>query len=106
LSPIIPTTLSLRTLEQLKEFIEDHKLRNLTLIPFFSMADRRKKMHRDIMENLVKSHPEILNTTIPYASDIERMGLERMPLGGFIHKSPSMNAYNALWHEMIMRPDA
>jgi len=28
LSPIIPTTLSLRTLEQLKEFIEDNKLHN------------------------------------------------------------------------------
>ena len=70
------------------------------------MVDRRKKMHRDIMENLVKSHPEILTTAIPYASDIERMGLERMPLGGFIHKSRSMNAYNALWQEMMMRIDA
>jgi cellulose biosynthesis protein BcsQ len=35
LSPIIPTTLSLRTLEQLKEFIEDNKLHKLALIPFF-----------------------------------------------------------------------
>ena len=58
------------------------------------------------MENLVKSHPEILNTAIPYASDIERMGLERSPLGGFIHKSPSRNAYNALWQEMITRTGA
>ena len=70
------------------------------------MADRRKKMHRDIMENLVKSHPEMLTTAIPYASDIERMGLERKPLGGFMHKSPSMNAYNALWQEMMMRANA
>jgi chromosome partitioning protein len=106
LLPIIPTTLSLRTLEQLKEFIEDNKLHKLTLIPFFSMADRRKTMHRDIMVNLVKRHPEILNTAIPYASDIERMGLERMPLGGFINKSPSTNAYNALWQEITMRIDA
>jgi chromosome partitioning protein len=106
LSPIIPTTLSLRTLEQLKEFVEDNNLHDLTLIPFFSMADRRKKMHRDIMENLVKDHPEILNTAIPYASDIERMGLERKPLGGFIHKSPSRDAYSALWQEMIMCADA
>jgi chromosome partitioning protein len=43
LSPIIPTTLSLRTLEQLERFIEDNKLHNLELIPFFSMVDRRKK---------------------------------------------------------------
>jgi chromosome partitioning protein len=105
LSPIIPTTLSLRTLEQLKEFIEDNKLHNLALIPFFSMADRRKKMHKDIMENLVRSHPEILHTAIPYASDIERMGLERMPLGGFTKKSQSTDAYNELWLELMMRAD-
>ena len=58
------------------------------------------------MVNLVKRYPEILNTAIPYASDIERMGLERMPLGGFIKKSLSTNAYNALWQEITMRVDA
>ena len=105
LSPIIPTTLSLRTLEQLKAFIAENNLDNLALIPFFSMADRRKKMHKDIMENLVKNHPEILSTAIPYASDIERMGLERQPLGGFMNKSKSMDAYHELWQEVMMRVD-
>jgi len=105
LTPIIPTTLSLRTLEQLKDFIADNELDNLALIPFFSMADRRKKMHKDIMENLIKNHPEILSTAIPYASDIERMGLERQPLGGFMNKSKSMDAYHELWQEVMMRVD-
>ncbi len=103
LSPIIPTTLSLRTLEQLEKFFEDNGLNKRTLIPFFSMADRRKKMHRDIMDNLIERHPEILTTVIPYASDIERMGLERMPLGGYIKKSQSTVAYNALWQEILAR---
>jgi chromosome partitioning protein len=103
LSPIIPTTLSLRTLEQLEKFIEDNGLNKLVLIPFFSMVDRRKKMHRDIMDSLMKNHPEILTTAIPYASDIERMGLERMPLGGYIKKSQSMVAYDALWQEILAR---
>jgi cellulose biosynthesis protein BcsQ len=103
LSPIIPTTLSLRTLEQLEKFIEDNSLNKLALIPFFSMADRRKKMHRDIMDNLITSHPEILTAVIPYASDIERMGLERMPLGGYIKKSQSTAAYDALWQEILVR---
>ena len=106
LSPIIPTTLSLRTLEQLERFIEDNNLHNLELIPFFSMVDRRKKMHLDIMDSLVKVHPGLLTAAIPYASDIERMGLERMPLGGFIHKSRSLDAYNELWQELMMRIDA
>jgi chromosome partitioning protein len=103
LSPIIPTTLSVRTLAQLKKFIEDHNFKDLKLIPFFSMADRRKKMHRDIMNNLLKIHPETLVTAIPYASDIERMGLERMPLGGYISKSLSIQAYKTLWQEILTR---
>lgn len=103
LSPIIPTTLSLRTLEQLEALIEDNGLNKLSLIPFFSMADRRKKMHRDIMTNLSQSHPEILTAAIPYASDIERMGLERMPLKGYIKKSQSTVAYDALWEEILVR---
>ena len=67
------------------------------------MADRRKKMHKDIMDSLVKRYPKILNTAVPYASDIERMGLERMPLGGFMNKSRSMDAYEELWNELVIR---
>jgi cellulose biosynthesis protein BcsQ len=103
LSPIIPTTLSLRTFEQLEKFIKDNNLNKLVLVPFFSMVDRRKKMHRDIMASLIESHPEILTAAIPCASDIERMGLERMPLGGYVKKSQSIAAYNALWQEILAR---
>ena len=101
LSPIIPTTLSLRTLEQLKKYIKDNKLQHLQLIPFFSMADRRKKMHREIMQTLAEKHPDILQSVIPYASDIERMGWERMPLGAYTRKGRSVEAYQALWQEIL-----
>ncbi len=101
LSPIIPTTLSLRTLEQLKKYIKDNKLKHIQLIPFFSMADRRKKMHREIMDTLIEKHPDILGTSIPNASDIERMGWERMPLGGYVNKGRSIEAYQALWQEIL-----
>ncbi len=101
LSPIIPTTLSLRTLEQLKKYIKDNKLKHIQLIPFFSMADRRKKMHREIIETLVEKHPDILHTAIPYASDIERMGWERMPLGAYMSKGRSTQAYQELWQEIL-----
>jgi len=101
LSPIIPTTLSLRTLEQLKKYIKDSKLKHIKLIPFFSMADKRKKMHREIIESLFDSHPDILQTAIPYASDIERMGWERLPLGAYTRRGRSHDAYLALWQEIL-----
>jgi cellulose biosynthesis protein BcsQ len=103
LSPIIPTTLSLRTLEQLKKYIKDNKLKHLQLMPFFSMADKRKKMHKEIMDTLVVSHPDVLQTAIPYASDIERMGWERMPLGAYVKKCKSLDAYYSLWQEIEER---
>jgi len=101
LSPIIPTTLSLRTLEQLKKFLKQNKLKNLTVIPFFSMVDKRKKMHKDIMETLTKENSEILSSYIPYASDIERMGWERMPLAGYTQHSRSLKAYQELLIEIL-----
>jgi len=101
LSPIIPTTLSLRTLEQLKKYIKDNKLKHLKLVPFFSMADRRKKMHREIMETLTEKHPDILQSIIPFASDIERMGAERMPLGAYVTKGRSLEAFQSLWQELL-----
>ncbi len=101
LSPIIPTTLSLRTLEQLKKYLQDNQLKHLQLLPFFSMADKRKKMHREIMQSLTDQHPDLLRSVIPYASDIERMGWERMPLGGYVNKGRSIEAYQVLWQEIL-----
>lgn len=103
LSPIIPTTLSLRTLEQLKSFIHDNELKNLKLIPFFSMADKRKKMHLNLMEIMCEQHPEILTTIIPYSSEIEKMGIRRMPLAGYSTKGHAIEAYQQLWQEVLQR---
>ena len=101
ISPIIPTTLSLRTLAQLKEFIAQHELKNTRLVPFFSMVDNRKKMHKAIMQEVRADCPGLLKTAIPYASDIERMGLERMPLAAYSGKSRSAAAYRELWQELL-----
>lgn len=100
LSPIIPTTLSLRTLEQLKRYLKENQLNHLKLFTFFSMADRRKKMHNQIMRDLLSEHKDVLTSVIPYASDIERMGIERMPLGAYIGRSRSIDAYRSLWNEI------
>ncbi len=50
--PLIPTTLSVRTLEQLSDFVDEFKGRRPELLAFFSMVDRRKKLHREITEKL------------------------------------------------------
>ena len=100
LSPIIPTTLSVRTLEQLQLVLMEKKL-SLTVLPFFSMVDKRKKMHREIMVSLCENYPATLKTTVPYSSEIERMGIEANPLAAYSHKSDLINTYNELWQEVI-----
>lgn len=102
LSPIIPSTLSIRTLDQLQSVLIDKELNTLALIPFFSMVDKRKKMHRDIMAHLSETYPNTLSTAIPYASEIERMGIEQCPVGAYSHKSDLINAYNKLWQEVLV----
>jgi chromosome partitioning protein len=100
LVPLIPTTLSLRTLEQLKGFGRKNDLQQLTVLPFFSMVDRRKKLHREITATLAAEMPTILTSEIPYASDVEKMGVHRAALVTFAGQSRSAKAFEALWNEV------
>jgi len=102
LSPVIPTTLSSRTLAQLKDFLAEKSQADLQLLPFFSMVDKRKKMHQTLMKSLREQYPELLTAIIPSASDIERMGIERMPLAGYC-KTSAAGAYDVLWQEVLAR---
>jgi chromosome partitioning protein len=103
LLPLIPTTLSLRTYAQLLDFLDGHRITGLELMPFFSMVDRRKRMHLDVMHNLQETDKELLETQIPYASDVEKMGLHRMPVQAFAPNSLAAKAYQSLWADVQRR---
>ncbi|MHB0775357.1 ParA family protein [Halomonas sp. WWR20] len=102
LVPIVPTTLSLRTLNQLRKHLdeEDH---TCPIWPFFTLADRRRNLHRDVMADLPKQWPARLSSIIPYAGVVERMGLEKAPLSQFARRTAAARAYAALWQEIDQR---
>lgn len=100
LVPTIPSTLSLRTLDQLLKFCKENKLRNLKVLPFFSMVDSRKLMHRSIVENVDNAFAGILQNVIPYSSEVEKMGLRRAALASYASKSRPALAYEDLWKEI------
>ena len=100
LVPTIPTTLSLRSLAQLASFCAKQDLDQLKILPFFSMVDRRKSLHRLIVENPPASLPAMLNSAIPYASQVERMGTLRAALGSFASSSAAAQAYESLWADI------
>jgi chromosome partitioning protein len=99
LVPFIPSTLSVRTYEKLINFFKKQRLSPKKIKPFFSMVDLRKKMHRDIMEEMSKS-TAFIGSSIPYRSDVEKMGINREPV---VHSNPrcsASKAYNLLWQEI------
>jgi chromosome partitioning protein len=97
LVPLIPTTLSLRTFDQLTEFITSLNGRRPALLGFFSMVDRRKHLHREIIERLPTERADIATTAIPALSVIEQMAVHRAPLATFAPRSPVCERYEQLW---------
>jgi chromosome partitioning protein len=75
----------------------------LALLPFFSMVDRRKSLHHDVIASTREQFPELLTTEVPYSSEIERMSLRRAPLPSYAPRSAVAQIYSALWMEMEAR---
>jgi len=102
--PCIPTTLSILTFEKLVRFFKDKRLARGKIQPFFSMVEKRKKMHRDIIRQVPdKKKYNFLTSQIPYTADIEKMGLTREPVVSFKPKSKAAKAYEKLWQEIKKR---
>jgi len=100
LIPLIPATLSLRTFDQLSDFVTGIEDRPPTLAAFFSMVDRRKRLHRDVVAALTAERGDLLRTTIPAASVIEQMAERRAPVHVFAPRSPAAACYESLWNEL------
>lgn len=100
LVPMIPATLSVRTFDQLVSFVGDFDGRRPQVCAFFSMVDRRKRLHRDLVEHLPADRPEVLSTAIPALSIIEQMAERRAPVTAFAPRSNATQRYEALWREV------
>jgi chromosome partitioning protein len=98
--PLLPTPLSVRLLSQLKDFIAANGWTDLTLLPFFSMVDRRKSLHQEVIESTRSQFPQMLKTEVPYWSEIERMSQRRAPLPAYSPQSPAGQIYASLWSEV------
>lgn len=95
--PIIPSYLSLRTFEQTHDFFKQNKLKPKRLHGFFTMVDRRRTLHKTILEHPPSHLKNNLMTSIPYAAAVERMGEHRAPLPAFDRHSDVSIAYAKLW---------
>ena len=102
LVPLIPATLSLRTFGQLNEFLAGFDGRAPQVLGFFSMVDRRKRMHRDVVAapQPVLTGATIAKTVIPSLAIIERMAEVRAPVTATAPRSIAAMCYGDLWSEV------
>lgn len=93
--PVIPSALSQRSLDVIKDYVGRKKGPKVTLAPVFSMVDRRRAIHRDELERH-KGWP-----AVPMASAYERMSDLRAPVGEIMPRtSPSVEAIVQLWRRI------
>lgn len=98
--PVIPTTLSVRTYEQLNEFFRDNEYQRRKLLPFFSMVQNSKKLHKETMVALRKSYKSLLKNYIPFSTEIEKMGIHRAPVLTYAGKNSAARCYGKIWKEI------
>ena len=93
--PVIPSALSRRALDTITAHVQRKKGPKVTLVPVFSMVDRRRALHCDALDE----HPDW--PTIPMASAFEAMTDRRAPLGTFAARTSSgVEAVTALWRRV------
>lgn len=100
LVPLIPATLSLRTFGQLVRFVADAEVSPPEVVAFFSMADRRKRLHKDVIEAIPRDGTRVAETVIPALSIIEQMAERRAPVPAFAPTSRAARCYEELWAEV------
>lgn len=106
LVPVIPTTLSQRTFEQLVDFFRVNKIPLKKLSAFFSMVQTVKSLHAGLMDELSGQYKkQFISAHIPFASDIERMGVHRAPVLASAPKSSASKAYKALYRDVKKKVD-
>jgi len=101
--PLVPTPLSLRMLVQLYEFIAREGWTDLMLMPFFSLVDRRRSLHGELIAEARAQFPQLLATEVPDWSEIERMSVRRVPLPASAPTSAAALLYAQLWSEVLER---
>jgi cellulose biosynthesis protein BcsQ len=101
--PMIPTPLSLRTFDQLVDYVRAEVQRQPEIVGFFSMVDRRKRLHRDLVASLPKERKEVAPVAIPAATEVEQMGVQRQAVVDSAPTSRAAIAYRELWAEVRTR---
>ena len=100
LVPLIPAVLSVRTYEQLTNFVAKQAGKAPDIVGFLSMVDLRRRLHRDVVDQLRTGPGRWAHATIPSSALVEQMASRRLPVTASHPRSPAAEAYRGLWSEV------
>jgi chromosome partitioning protein len=104
LVPVVPSPLSLRTLDQVVE-LTARQGSEATVMAFLSMVDKRRALHRDLVEMLQGKYSDMASSIVASSAVIERMSQRRRPVVASSPTSSAAAAYRDLWAEVSGRLD-
>ncbi|MCU1404155.1 MAG: ParA family protein [Glaciihabitans sp.] len=99
--PLVPSPLSLRSMEQVTEFVEA-SVSKASIVAFFSMVDRRKTQHRYTVQHLPTTVATVTDVVVPATVQVERMGTARAPIGSYAPTAEAALAYGELWKRVAL----
>jgi len=89
--PTIPSPLSGRAMDQLIRELQQSHEGGPPVLPVWSMADLRRRLHRDT----VATRPDW--PVIPYAASVEQMAVNKAPIAAFQPTAAPALAFAQLW---------
>ena len=94
--PLVPSPLSLRSLDQVVSIVTE-SAKSTPILAFLTMVDRRKTGHRAAADSMHDARPEVLAISVPATVVVERMGAARAPVAAFAPNTIAARAYEDLW---------
>lgn len=91
LLPLIPSALSMRAADELRQHLDARRKGTPPVMPVFNLVDRRRASHRAALA----AAPD--QSAIPMASAVEEMAPRHAPLPTFAPRSPATRAIGELW---------
>lgn len=93
--PLVPSPLSLRSLDQVVDIVAQ-SAKSTPVLAFLSLVDRRNTVHRSAIVSLPRER-KITNIVVPATVTIERMGSERAPVATYAPNTEAARAFSELW---------
>ncbi|MCU7836780.1 MAG: AAA family ATPase [gamma proteobacterium symbiont of Taylorina sp.] len=99
--PVIPTTLSERTFQQLLTFFKNNNYNQKKIRAFFSMTQSNNKLHKQTIQSMESNYSNFLKSVISFSTEIERMGIHREPVLAYASKKHRVQSYRTLFNEIV-----